>query len=322
MDLVRLHLPGRLDGPPAAVAVGNFDGVHRGHQALVTEVVRHARATAACALVLSFDPHPSQVVGGGRTPATLMTLEQKAEALAGLGVDRMVVLPFTPALAMQPPRRFAEVVLRDAVRAARVVVGTNFRFGHRRAGDVEALRGLGAELGFAVDAMPPVVEGGRPISSSRIREALGAGDVLGAAGLLGRPYAVDGTVVKGAGRGRTIGIPTANLQLVNEITPAEGVYACWFRGGGAAGAARPAVVNIGRRPTFGEGHPTIEAHVLDFDGDLYGAPVRLELIARIRGERRFPGPEALVARIREDIAHARVLLGPSGPADPGRRDGI
>jgi len=237
-----------------------------------------------------------------------MTLDQKAELLAGLGVDRLAVLPFTRELSEQEPGAFAREVLSVALGARLVVVGSNFRFGRGRAGDVRRLDALGGSLGFAVRVVEPVWHEGAPISSSRVREALARGAVDSARDLLGRDFFVDGRVVRGDGRGRSIGIPTANLEAVNEICPRAGVYACRVRT--PDGADRPAVVNLGRRPTFDQDTLTLEAHVLDFEGDLYGAPLRVAFVERLRDERRFPDPDALVAQIRADIARARRRFGP------------
>jgi riboflavin kinase/FMN adenylyltransferase len=292
------------------VAVGNFDGVHRGHQALVASAVAQARQTGGVAVVLTFDPHPSRVLRPEAGVAPLTTLEQKEELLAGLGVDRLAVLAFDRRLAGLSPGAFAEQVLAGALGARHVVVGESFRFGHDRQGDAHALLSLGGRLGFTVDVVPPVVRGGRPVSSSRVREALRQGAVREAGELLGRPYFVDGRVVKGDGRGRTIGVPTANLEPDEQVLPARGVYAAHCRV--ASGRGYLAVVNVGERPTFGGGRLTVEAHLLDFSGELYASRVRLELIERLRGEERFSGAEALVARIQKDIAAARVLLPPPG----------
>jgi riboflavin kinase / FMN adenylyltransferase len=292
--------------PHAAVTVGNFDGVHRGHQALVDAVVRAARQAGGTAVALTFDPHPSRVLSPDRAPASLMTLAQKAEVLASLGIDQVAALPFTGETAAEPPEEFARGVLRGALGAEAVVVGTNFRFGKGRAGDLAVLDGLGKALGFRVDGIPPVVHEGAPISSTRIREALSRGAVAAAAELLGRPYFVDGVVGRGDGRGRTLGIPTANLDPINEILPARGVYVGQVRV--ADGAVRGAVVNIGRRPTFGGTRTLLEAHLLDFDGDLYGRTLRLGFLERLREERTFPGPQALVEQIHDDVARARALL--------------
>jgi riboflavin kinase/FMN adenylyltransferase len=313
MESVRIGTLAPLGWPPSAVAVGNFDGVHRGHQALVSAAVARARAAGGPAVVLTFDPHPARVLRPAHAPAALTTLAQKEELLAGLGVDRLAVLRFDAELARLSPEEFARAVLRDTLGARDVVVGESFRFGHRREGDAGTLVALGTRLGFDVQAIPAVLEGGRPVSSSRIRSELGHGHVAATAALLGRPHFVDAGVVRGVGRGRTIGIPTANLAPDNEILPAPGVYAGYCRVPG--GEPWPAVVNLGRRPTFGGGDLLLEAHLLGFAGDLYGARVRLSFHERLRDEERFPSQEALVARIREDIARARELL--SGPRGGG-----
>jgi riboflavin kinase/FMN adenylyltransferase len=275
--------------------------------------VAKARAAGGPAVVLTFDPHPARVLRPGRAPAALTTLAQKEELLAELGVDRLAVLPFDSTVAGLPPEAFARAVLRETLGARDVVVGESFRFGHRREGDARALASLGARLGFAVHALPAVLEGGSPVSSSRVRSELERGDVVAARALLGRRYFVDAAVVRGDGRGRAIGVPTANLAPDNEILPAPGVYAGLCRVD--AGEWRVAVVNLGHRPTFGGGALALEAHLLDFAGDLYGARVRLSFHERLREEQRFPGKDALVARILEDVARARALL--SGPGGGG-----
>lgn len=291
------------------MSVGNFDGVHRGHQALAAAVVQEARAAKGTSLVLSFDPHPSRVLSPERAPATLMTLEQRAEVLGALGIDFLAVLPFTRELSQEPAEGFALRVLSEALGARVVIVGANFRFGRARAGDVETLRGLGENLGFRVFGIAPVLQDGAPISSTRVREAVVRGDVASARELLGRSFFVDGVVVQGKGRGRTLGIPTANLDPLNETLPGGGVYACSCRI--AAELGRPvlrAVVNIGRRPTFGGGALLLEAHLLDFEADLYGRRLRIGFAERLRDERRFDGKGALLAQIQADIAAARLVL--------------
>jgi riboflavin kinase/FMN adenylyltransferase len=362
METVRLDALTPLGWPRPVVAVGNFDGVHRGHQALIAAAVAQARERAGTAAVLTFDPHPVRVIAPERAPATLMTLEQKTEVLAALGVDRLVVLAFTPELARQPPEAFARGVLAGALQAELIVVGSNFRFGRDRQGDVNVLAALGDRLGFAVAVVPPVLQHGTPVSSGRVRAALGRGEVEEARVLLGRPFFIDGEVVRGAGRGRQLGVPTANLHPTNETIPAPGVYAARCRvvdgnnshsgaraeftsasaTGGLGGATpappssmtgtgaeftsasargsggrdhsapqlndAPAVVNIGRRPTFGETALTVEAHLLDRQADLYGRRLRLEFAARLRDERAFAGPAALVEQIESDIAQARRVL--------------
>jgi riboflavin kinase/FMN adenylyltransferase len=238
-----------------------------------------------------------------------MTVAQKAEALAELGVDRLAVLPFTWELAQQSPAAFVRGVLHRALGARVVVVGANFRFGHGRQGDVAALRALGAEVGFRVREVEPVAHEGAPISSSRIREALARGAVEAARVLLGRRFFVDGTVAAGAGRGRSLGVPTANITPDNETLPGGGVYAGWCRLLDAPGAGPlPAVINVGRRPTFGGGATVVEAHLLGFAADLYGRRLRVEFEARLREERRFPGPRELLTQIQRDVQEARVVL--------------
>jgi riboflavin kinase/FMN adenylyltransferase len=315
MERLRLDTLAPTRWPEPAVTVGNFDGVHRGHQSLVAEAVRQAREHGGTAVALTFDPHPSRVLSPDRAPSTLMTLDQREQALGALGIDRVAVLPFTFELSRETAADFASKVLRDALGARAVVVGEGFRFGRGREGDLAALRRLGRSLGFTVVGTRPVIHEGAPISSTRIREALARGAVAPARQMLGRSFFVDGTVVRGFGRGRTIGLPTANLAVVNETLPARGVYAVWCREDAAGGPARrPAVVNIGHRPTFGSGGLSVEAHVLGFEGDLYGRALRIEFEERIREERAFEGPEALLRQVQEDIARARRLL---DIVDPG-----
>jgi riboflavin kinase/FMN adenylyltransferase len=318
MERVRLDTLAPCGWPEPAVTVGNFDGVHRGHQSLVAEAVRQARARSGTAVALTFDPHPSRVLSPDKAPSTLMTLEQRAEVLAALGVDRLAVLPFTFELSRESAADFARTVLRDALGARVVVVGESFRFGRGREGDLALLARLGQSLGFDVQGTKPVFHEGAPISSTRIREALSGGAVARAREMLGRSYFVDGAVVRGLGRGKTIGLPTANLEVVNETLPARGVYACWCRVlGDGEGARRPAVVNIGHRPTFGSGALSVEAHLLDFQGEIYGRTVRAEFYERLREERTFAGPEALLRQVGDDVARARRMLdivdrGPAG----------
>jgi len=313
MDRVRIGEFSAVGWPSTAVTVGNFDGVHRGHQALVSAAVARARETGGLSVALTFDPHPARLLQPDRAPAALNTLSQKEELLAGLGIDRLAVLPFDASVAELSPEAFARGVLREALGARDVVVGESFRFGRRREGDARRLADLGERLGFSVHALPVVLEQGSPVSSSRVRDELGQGNVSAARALLGRPYFVDARVVHGAGRGRTIGVPTANLAPDNEVLPAPGVYAgrCRLPGG----EIRAAVVNLGYRPTFGGGHLALEAHLIGFAGDLYEAHLRLSFHERLRDEQRFPGKDALVARVLEDVARARALL--SGPAGDG-----
>jgi riboflavin kinase/FMN adenylyltransferase len=307
MEIVRLGAPGQPARASPAVAIGNFDGVHLGHQALVRAAVEDARAADGTAMVLTFDPHPARVVAPERAPRTLLTIEQRAELLAELGIDVVAVLGFDQAVAALSPEEFASLVLVRGLGAKVVVVGERFRFGRGRAGDVALLARLGTESGFRVHALPVVLWDGQPVSSSRIREALALGDVVLATQLLGRPFFVDGHVVKGDGRGRQLGVPTANLETRNECLPANGVYAAWARIA-KQGEPWPAVVNLGRRPTFEGKGGSLEAHLLGFDGDLYGSLLRLAFVRRLRDERRFAGAAELVEQIRRDIEDARAIL--------------
>jgi riboflavin kinase/FMN adenylyltransferase len=309
MEQVRLESLTARGWPSPAVTIGNFDGVHRGHEALVAAAARWARSPGGTIVALTFDPHPARLLDPQRAPATLTTLAQKEELLGRLGVERLAVLPFTEELARQPPEDFASTVLAGALGAERVVVGEDCRFGQERRGNVETLRALGKSLGFEVETVPAVLHRDRPVSSSRVRAALREGDVGEAWALLGHPFFVDGTVVEGERRGRQLGFPTANLETENEIVPARGVYA--VRCGLPADEWVPGVANVGRRPTFGGTLLSVEAHLIDFDRDLYGAGLRLEFQARLRDEQRFPGPEALVAQIGKDVERARGLV-----ADP------
>jgi riboflavin kinase / FMN adenylyltransferase len=293
---------------PCAVAIGNFDGVHRGHARLVAETVAAAQELGGRSVVLTFDPHPARVLAPASAPATLLGLAQKSELLGALGVDTLAVLPFTPAMAALPAESFARDVLGTCLGAAAIVVGDGFRFGQGRTGDAALLSELGRHLGWTVTTVAPVTHQGQPISSTRIRRALAAGEVEAAADLLGRRFFVDGLVEAGEGRGRGIGFPTANVAPSNETLPASGVYACLFAAGGEP--PREAVANLGTRPTFEEGAvaPRLEVHVLDTDRDLYGRTVRTTFVARLRAEERFADADALSRQIAEDVARAREVL--------------
>jgi len=295
--------------------VGNFDGVHLGHQALVSAAVAAARRIGGAAAALTFEPHPSRVLSPDRAPSCLMTLAQKAEALERAGAERLFVLPFDLELAHRSPREFAEGVLVEGVGAKEVIVGRHFRFGRGRSGDLEGLEALGSALGFAVRGIEPVLHEGLPISSTRIREALARGGVAASAEMLGRPYAVLGKVIEGARRGRELGIPTANLAPESELVPARGVYAGAVRDAEGGAPLAMAVVNVGHRPTFeASGGMVVEAHLLDFEGDLYGRRLQVDFEHHLREEQRFDGVEALRRQILEDIARARAL----GTAGGGR----
>ncbi len=291
------------------VAIGNFDGVHLGHRAVLESARAEAEAKGLSLVVLTFDPHPAEVLGRGRQPV-LTPLDRKTELLARFDPGLTVVVePFTRELAATTPADFAERLLVQALGAKVVVVGQNFRFGRDREGDLPMLEMLGRKLGFMARAQALAGDDAGAYSSSRIRERIGEGDVRGAAHLLGRPHALSGRVVRGDGRGRKIGVPTANLSAVVEALPAFGVYACVVDRLDADGLGTrlgTGVANIGNRPTVDAGF-SVEVHLHDFDADLYGERLRLHLLERVRDEKKFPSVEALVSQIRTDIETARVV---------------
>ena len=295
----------------AAVAIGNFDGVHVGHQKLLRQVVRLAKERALRPLLMTFAPHPVAVLG--RTPPeVLTTVEAKCTIIRELHPELSVhVETFDLKLAACSPAEFVKNVLVEGVSARAVVVGRNFRFGKGRAGDFDVLKRLGAGFGLEAMAAELVSVDGEVVSSSRLRRAVSEGDVTLAGKLLGRPHAVIGKVGHGQARGRDLGFPTANLMDTEELLPADGVYAGYLSGSAETCLARPApcVVNIGRRPTVGGQERQLEAHVLDFSGDLYGERLKLEFVDRLRDEKRFETLPALVEQIQRDIERARELLG-------------
>ncbi len=296
----------QVDPTPSVVTIGNFDGVHRGHQVLLRRTVDGATARGLRSVAVTFDPHPVALLRPELAPPLLQTLDERCRQLRAAGADLVLVLPFTRELAALTPAAFVERVLAGPLQARRVVVGTNFRFGNRAAGDVVTLVQEGEEHGFEVEAVTLLELGGVPISSSAVREHLQAGDVGWARLALGRAPRIAGTVVRGDARGRAIGFPTANLDVPDGLVlPADGVYAGHVE---LAGVRHPAVVNVGVRPTFDGQRRTVEAHLLDLDLDLYGRQLALDLEHRIRGERRFDGVEALVAQITADAARSRELL--------------
>lgn len=294
-----------FDLPGAAVALGNFDGVHLGHQRLVREMVSRARSLGRPAVVVSFSPHPMQVLG--REPFSLiLTPERKAAMLEQLGADCLLCLPFTPELARVKAEDFVTDVLWSRVQPRVVVVGFNFTFGHLGAGTPAMLERLGLELGFTTVTIPPVEVDGQPVSSSRIRDLLSQGRVVEARTALGYWPLLEGRVVSGRAVGREIGFPTANLAVPDQVLlPADGVYAVKAL---VNGRSCDGVMNIGVRPTFGAGQRTVEVYLLDFSGDLYGAYIIIELRARLREERRLSGPEELARQIAADVEQARVIL--------------
>lgn len=292
------------DAVRRSVALGTFDGVHLGHRRVVDTALEHARTLGVRSAVATFDPRPVSVIVPGRAPDSLTSLERRLELLREAGVDDVLVIRFTSELAQRTPEQFVDEVLVGELAVVEVVVGQNFRFGKGRAGDVDVLRTLGEQRGFGVSVAPLLELDGAPVSSSRIRELIRLGDVAGAARLLGRPASLEGEVVRGDGRGRELGVPTANLGMTTGfVLPAEGVYA-----GDvilADGRRFRAAISVGTNPTFdGEREVRVESHLLRFDEDLYGTQIRVEFARFLRGQRRFDTLDALIVQMREDIAAA------------------
>ncbi len=303
------------------VAIGNFDGVHRGHQAVIAQALQLAREASLAPRVLTFDPHPSQVLGRGALPA-LTTLERKVELLTRESASLSVVVePFTLPLAQMDPEEFARQLLVAGLGAKMVIVGENFRFGRGRSGDFAELSRLGEQLGFRARAAELERDEQGPISSTRVRGALSRGALEEVEVLLGRPHSLTGLVVPGQGRGRTIGVPTANLSEMGEALPPHGVYAVLVdrkvEEEGGFVALSGGVANFGVRPTLGAG-PSFEAHLFDTSLDLYGQELRVHLLSRLREERKFSGVDELRAQIGRDIEAARALTAPR-KQDPSAR---
>lgn len=296
----------------SVITVGTFDGVHKGHQALLDYVLERARRAGGQSVVLSFDPHPREVLSGKPMPL-LTTIEERAALLEDYGLDRFVVLPFTRDFSRLSPRAYVEKILVLGIGVREIVVGHDHSFGRGGEGNSALLQELGEEWGFSVDIIPAQLAERTVISSTRIRECLlNEGAVRQAAGLLGRPYHLRGEVVEGDRRGRTIGFPTANLEVSDErkIIPLDGVYAVRVRllGENSPGETLPGMMNIGRRPTFDGTRRVPEVHLLDFAGDLYGSELEVAFIERLRDEKAFDGPEALVQQLRRDRAATHALF--------------
>lgn len=290
------------DGAPVVVALGTFDGVHLAHRAVLSTAVSRGRDLGLPAIACTFDPRPTEVLQPARAPLAITTLEERLDLMGATGLDGSVVLRFTPELATVEPETFVKDVLLERVKAREVVVGYNHTFGRRARGDARLLTELAGRFGFRAHVAPPYEVDGLPVSSSGVRGALQAGDVERASRFLGRPYAVLGEVVPGAGRGRSLGFPTANLQPDRPLLVRSGVYACRVE---LEGVSRDAVVNVGTRPTFGEDSLAVEAHLLDFSADLYGKRLRIGFVRRLREEMRFPSVEALRQQIEADVENAR-----------------
>jgi riboflavin kinase/FMN adenylyltransferase len=302
----------RGDRPPLALAIGNFDGVHRGHQELVRVARERAAATGATAGVLTFTPHPARIFAPALAPPLIVSLERRLELLGQAGADVAIVEEFTPALAAVEAEDFVRDILVRRLGAREVVVGWDFSFGRGRRGHPALLRDVGAALGLGVTVVPPVTVDGLVCSSTKVREFVLEGRVEGAGLLLGRPAELQGGVVRGAGRGRGLGIPTANVTPEAELVPKVGIYAArahLLDGAGAIASTHKAALSIGSNPTFvAAGAVTIEAHLLDFDADLYEKRLRIEVLHRLRDERRFDSVEALLAQIAADVAETRARV--------------
>ena len=292
------------------VAVGTFDGVHRGHRDVLDRLSARATALDLRSVLVTFEPHPLEVVNAAAAPMLLTVGEEKREVLAESGIDYLAVVPFTPVLARFSAEEFVSRVLRDRFRMKHLLMGYDHGFGRNREGDVEVLQALGARDGFSVEVIPPVSIGeGRPISSTSIRRAIAGGDLERAAHALGRHYSVGGRVVPGAARGRGLGFPTINVSLpgARKLLPPEGVYAVRVQ---TPGGAHGGMLNLGPRPTFGDHTVGIEAHLFDASGDWYGAWVRVDFVARLRDTRKFESAEALVEQLHRDERDARLALSP------------
>jgi riboflavin kinase/FMN adenylyltransferase len=298
---------------PSVVTIGVFDGVHRGHQRIVTTAAAAAAELGLPLVVVTFEPHPAEVIRPGSHPRLLCTLRRRAQLLAELGAAAVCVLEFTLEFSGLGPDEFVRAVLADRLHARRVVVGENFRFGHRAAGDLALLAELGEKYDFRAEGVPLLAQDGVTVSSSAIRDLLAAGDVAGAARGLGRPHRVEGVVVRGDRRGRALGFPTANLETAEYTAiPADGVYAGWLAsldGDGHEAERWPAAISVGTNPTFDGRRRVVEAYALDRDDlDLYGVHVAVDFAARLRGMVRFDSVAALIGQMRLDIAETRALV--------------
>jgi riboflavin kinase/FMN adenylyltransferase len=310
-------LPSHVIG--TVLTVGTFDGVHRGHLDVLARLVDRARQLGRPSLLVTFEPHPLDVLNPAAAPLLLTTREEKLSLLGETGLDYVAILPFTTELAAQSAEEFVDRVLRDRFRLAQLLIGHDHGFGRGREGDVETLRALGAARGFAVEVVPPVVtDTGEPVSSSRIRRAIAAGDLTAAGASLGRDYGVTGRVVPGEARGRGLGFPTINVlpESPRKLLPPDGVYAVDVR---MAAGRYGGMLNLGGRPTFGDERRTIEAHLFDVDGDFYGDLVQVAFVRRLRDTMKFSGVEALRAQLAADERDARGAL--TAVVEPGNVNG-
>ncbi len=300
------------DRAPVALAIGNFDGVHRGHQALLAQVVAAARRQSLAPAVMTFEPHPRELFTPDSAPARVANLRDKIDALAAAGIERVFIQHFNRRFSRLSPEQFIDEVLVAGVNTKWLLVGDDFRFGAKRAGDVDLLRQHAARHGYVVEQLATVLEHGVRVSSSEVREALAGGDLAHAAALLGRPYAISGRVLHGRKLGREIGFPTLNLRLAHKRPAAHGIFAVKVHGLGEK--PRPGVASIGLRPTVDDtGRWLLEVHLFDFAQQVYGKLVRVELVHKLRDETKYESLHALSSAIRNDAATARALLAPIDP---------
>jgi riboflavin kinase/FMN adenylyltransferase len=292
--------------PGRAVAIGNFDGVHLGHQAVLAVLKQRGRESRIPTAVACFEPQPKEFFASAVAPARLMRLRDKAERIAEYGVDELRVLRFDAAFAALDAEQFIERVLVGSMRTRQVVIGEGFRFGRGRGGDVEELRRAGRAHGFGVDAVTPRADDGRPVSSTRVREAVAAGRFEEARALLGRDFRISGRVIAGGRLGRVLGFRTANMRLHRRVSPVAGIFA--VRASGAGLERHPGVASVGTRPTVGGTEWLLETHLFDFEGELYRQRLDIDFFARLRDEVRFPDLESMTAQMHEDARRARELL--------------
>jgi len=300
---------GSISGRFAAsvITLGNFDGIHLGHQELIRMVIGRAKELGAMSLVVTFRPHPLKILAPEKCPPLISIYEEKIRLMEKLGIDVLVKIPFTREFASMPPEDFVKDILCGKLGAKEIFVGYNYRFGKGRAGNIALLKQLGEKYGFTVNEVGEISINGEVVSSSKIRDLLKDGEVEHAAALLGRPYAITGIVVKGDGRGKLLGFPTANIVPRHSIIPAHGVYAVRLF---VRDRLYDGIANIGLRPTFDKKDPTIEVHVFDFNEDIYGEEISLYFIGKLREEKKFRDAEELTRQIRSDVANAkRVLAG-------------
>ena len=298
------HLPARLRG--GAVSIGNFDGVHHGHARIVQRLLTKAAAVQGPAIIFTFDPHPVRLLRPHEAPPPLTWTERKTALLGDLGIDAVIAYPTDEELLSLSPQAFFDRIVRDALQAKAMIEGPNFYFGHKRAGDIALLKTLCQSAGLSLEVVEPLVEGGEFVSSSRIRQMIQQGDVAGAASKLTQPYRIRGLVTHGAGRGHKIGFATANVEAIDTLLPALGVYA-----GRAITTTQswPAAINIGPNPTFGEHALKVEVHLIGFEGTLYGQPLEVDFLARLRDIQPFGSVDALKAQLASDVAAAARIAG-------------